>query len=737
MSNWLSGLRRFGLSLVTGCAALIASSGLTHAQSFAVTNLTNNTASTSSFPDMVVDAKGNSYLALADSVKGIVVFTQFDGVKFNTQFTVPGSAAAVPAFQPQMAIYLNAGPTPIIGLTWAAVHPGSNPTSYDVYASRLDPGQTNFSLPTLVSAITGPVPLAGSPRLAFDTTGMTNVVWGRNGVWISQAQDGIHFGAPISLVPLSTSIDTGGPRIAVTPPGHIFVVWTDEQAKNQAGSYCTAPTQDASGTFTNTVGGNFWVNETLPSAVVGVSVNISAANTRNISNTDWLNGGGLDNRFPKGFFGCSYDNLNLFLDQLGGLHFLWSDDSPDEDVLTVEAHGTYQAGSPFAGQTLFSFPINLASHAAASPKVAADASGNFYFVWSGGPGPGAPTNSVGIFFRRFDVATDTFTAEINLVPSGSIAPAFPQIATDSSSNVNVAWEQPTKALAGDGSDVFNVFFARSTDRGTTFPTVVQVTTNPSVLCYQAPPPPQGTGAPPTTPDVTTCGTVQLGVNANSGPDLAWVNQASGSAVADIDFATSTSPTGTITPNAASLTASSSPANFTITVNGFSSPITFSCLDADKNAALPSWLGCSFNPPTLNPAQGNTDTLTITRQATPTSGMFISAPSAHNPPAFGRSMARSMTLATLSLMAMLMLAIGRRRDLSRAILMRGFLVMTLTVVLAAGLVSCGGGTSKSTSGTTGSTGGAGGGGSTVTMHVAVKAQSGGSTTTLGTVTITAQ
>jgi hypothetical protein len=84
----------------------------------------------------------------------------------------------------------------------------------------------------------------------------------------------------------------------------------------------------------------------------------------------------------------------------------------------------------------------------------------------------------------------------------------------------------------------------------------------------------------------------------------------------------------------------------------------------------------------------------------------------------------------------LLAMGRRRDLGRAILMRGFLIMTLTIVLAAGLVSCGGGTSKSTSGTTGGTGGTGGG-STVTMHVAIQAQSGGSTTTLGTVTITAQ
>ncbi len=288
--------------------------------------------------------------------------------------------------------------------------------------------------------------------------------------------------------------------------------------------------------------------------------------------------------------------------------------------------------------------------------------------------------------------------------------------------------------------MFNTFFARSVDGGNTFPTVSQVTTSSSVLCFR-PGPFFPAGAVPTTPDFTTCGTVQIGVDAKSTPDMVWVNQASGSAVADIDFATSTSPTGTLSSNAVSLTASSATANVTITVNGFTAPITFSCLNADTQAALPSWLACSFSPATLNPAVGNTDTLTITRQGTPTSGMFISAPSPHNLPVFGSSMALSMILATLSLMTMLTLAIGRRRDLGRAILMRGFLIMTLTIVLAAGLVSCGGGTSKGATGTTssgGTTSGTGtGGGSTVTMHVAVQAQSGGSTTTLGTVTITAQ
>jgi hypothetical protein len=615
--------------------------------------------------------------------------------------------------------------------------------------------------------IAGPVALFDGPRLAFDSTGKINIVWGRNNVWISQAQDGLGFGtAPIALMPPNTPIDTGGPRVAVTAAGHIFVAWTDELAKDNAkpgdGSFCTNETTDANGNVTNTFGGNFYVNETFPAATVGGPVNISFTNTRNLSNNDWKVANPInanEKKFSQGFFGCSYDNSSLFLDKPGLLHLLWSDDSPDEDVLTSETHGTDANGF-----TLFSFPINLASFSAASPQAAVDTNGTFYVTWSGGPTGG--TNSEGIFYIRSDDAGSTFTScapgqppcgAINIAPNGAISPAFPQIAVDSNSNVNIAWEQPTGTLKGDGTDMFNVFFARSTDKET-FPTVLQVTTSPSTLCYEPPPPPEGSGSGLNTPDVSTCGTVQLGVDANSTPDTLWVNQPSGSAVADIDLATTNFPTGAVSPTTVNLSATSPAANVTITVSqgGFSGPITFSCFDVDTNSAtLPSWLTCTFNPPTLNTAQSTTDTLTLTRTGTPTASMFMSAPSSHILPDSGRPTVWSMAFAALCLTGMVMLAMGRRRELSAAMLMRGFLVMTLTIVLAAGLVSCGGSTStpsstgtggSSGSGGTGGTGGTGGsggsggsgGGTPVIVHVAVMAQtSGAAPMNLGTVTVTAQ
>ena len=768
MSNWFSGLQRIGRIATLSCVSLAAFLAVAHAQSFGITPVTTNTVSKASFPSMVTDSKGSLNLVWIDSVKGLQFSrssssangTSFGNPPAITTINGPDGKPVSPSFQPQLAVY----PTQenVIEITWASFDATSTTAAplYDIWAARSHDGGANFVTPSTM--IAGPVALFDGPRVAFDSTGKTDIVWGRNNVWIWQAQDGVNVSTPPTPLMLpNTPIDTGGPRIAVTADGRILVVWTDEVAKDNAkpgdGNFCTDKTTDSSNRVTNTFGGNVWINETLPNQDPNVPVILSPGNTRRLSNTDWQ----APNSNPQfslnlGFYGCSYDNISIFLDVSGRPHLLWSDDSPDEDVLTSEFHGTYPAGTQFAGLTQFSFPINLASMPAASPQVAVDKAGTFYVVWSGGP-TGGP-NSPGIYYIRSDDGGSTFTScaqgqplcgAINVAPKGSGSPAFPQVAVDSNSNVNIAWEQPTAALKNDGTDMFNVFFARSTDKQT-FPSVLQVTASPSTLCFEPPPPPEGTGLPPVTPDVSTCGTVQLGVDANSTPDMVWVNQASGAAVADIDFATSTFPTGTITPSTANLTATNTSAKFTVAVNGFSSPITFSCLDADKNAPLPSWLACSFSPQPLDPAQSNTDTLTITRQGTPTSSLLLSPPTSRSLPEFGPPMVWSMGFATICLMAVLMLATGRRRDFSRALVLRGFFVMTLTVVLAVGLVSCGGSTSSpatSTSGTTGTTGTGGtggtsgtggtGGGSSITVHVAVQAQSGGTTTTLGTVTITAQ
>ena len=139
MSRVVSQLRRFSALVTSGCAVL-ALSVAAHAQTFSITNVTNNSASKASYPTMVVDANGNLNLVWVDSVNGIMFARSSSttaGTTLGTVVTVPGSKGqALPAFQPQIAVDPN--DARVIAITWAALDPSSpvgGPAMYDVYAS--------------------------------------------------------------------------------------------------------------------------------------------------------------------------------------------------------------------------------------------------------------------------------------------------------------------------------------------------------------------------------------------------------------------------------------------------------------------------------------------------------------------------------------------------------------------------------------------------------------------------
>src|ERR1700730_4398859 len=444
MSNWVKGLRQFWLAAII-CGILLAlPSTVAHAQSFSIQSLPANATSNTSRPTMAGDSRGFIDVAWVDSTGIEFARSTDNGVTFSQPILIPSVGVT---FQPQMIV--NPQQPDSIEISWPALDPASPSTAptYDVFASRANAPAPVFTV-TQNLAGAGGVPLYDSPRLAFDTSNGVNIVWGQFGAWISHAPDGLAFSAPVNLAPSTPAIDTGGPRVASDNLGDIFVVWTDVANQNTAGSYCIPGTPD-----TVTVGGHFFVNETL------AGHQIDPNNTRDLSTTDWV--ASSDPRFPNGFFGCSRDNLTLFEDNLGQIHLLWSDEKPIEDILTSKPTRTHNANN-FA---TFAFPINLANLAAASPRIVVDQSknaplqdGSYYFVWSGGPTGGGftqgATNSQGIFFRRSDDGGDTFTPTINIASSSAFAPAYPQISVDSKGNVSVAWEPAHKAIAGDGSDMF-------------------------------------------------------------------------------------------------------------------------------------------------------------------------------------------------------------------------------------------------------------------------------------------
>ena len=176
MSCVVSQLRRFSALVISGCAVL-ALSVAAHAQTFSITNV-GNSANKASYPNMVVDKNGNLNLVWVDSVNGIMFARSSSttaGTTLGTAVQVAGSnGPALPAFQPQIAVDPN--DARVIAITWAALDPappGGGPAMYDVFASW----STNSGVPpfltTEISTSVSPagLPLADSPRLAFDTGG--------------------------------------------------------------------------------------------------------------------------------------------------------------------------------------------------------------------------------------------------------------------------------------------------------------------------------------------------------------------------------------------------------------------------------------------------------------------------------------------------------------------------------------------------------------------------------------
>jgi hypothetical protein len=865
MSNRSSGLDRcvsyFRASALYGLVVILCASSA-YAQGFTAPKPISSTTTSTAYPNLVVDAAGNIDVAWIDSTSGINFARSSNGGNlFLPPVVIPGSVGT--AFQPQMIVDSTGM---IIEIAWAKPNPSSTATAptFDVFASRSTDGGTTFlTAPNPIS--TSPAKLVSAPRLAFVGAGV-DVVWGNDGTWISQSPDGLTFGAPIPLA--IAAQDSGGPRIAVDKSGNIFVAWTDRLAEdpnqNLSDNYCTNPTAgttDANGNvtvYTNKSGGNYYVNETPATSSAGPS----STNTRNLSNSDWR---GPDPAYPNGYFGCSYDTLHMFFDQNDNLHLLWADEAPFEDLLTSGA--TPQAGGP-----KFSFPaLGVGAEGVGAPSVAVDSNGSIYVAYSAGAKALASTE--GIYFNRSDDGGVNFFPEAAVISApGAISPAYPQIAVDPKGNVNVVWEQADQPIGASGN-TFHVFFAHSPDRGDTFPIVKEVSTNPSVLCI----PPSGT--PPVTPDTTSCGTVQMSLDANSNADLVWVNNpGSAGSTADIDFSantganppddfsisatptaqsayggqtitfnvtaqatgtfnsaialgcndfpevtatdggtirrsdfacafpppssgsitpgnsatanltipsnlppnpfqfaingtstettgitthrvmvsvTSLGPAGSVQPSSAELAVGASK-TFNVTVNpgAFTGAVNFLC------SGLPAWIKCAFNPQSMTPSTTNNSlTMTVTVVSAPAS--MMNAPAfTRRPPAQMSPVVWSATLAALCLLAMTLVTMGRRERLSPACVLRGFAVMALTLVLAAGLVSCGGGTSSSATPSTntsanttsasvgsgsggsgsggsgsGGSGGTGGGSTPVTAMFTVQAQSGAVITKLGTVSIT--
>ena len=321
---------------------------------------------------------------------------------------------------------------------------------------------------------------------------------------------------------------------------------------------------------------------------------------------------------------------------------------------------------------------------------------------------------------------------------GTLANAFSVTSGGSAPDFTINTATPSQASLDGGTAIYSVVLKES--NGFKQPVTLSCSALPAGMTCSAPPP-----VTPTASGATAAITVNVpaalaaSTNAHSFTITGTSGSLSHSVPAQLFVATLN---GTIAPSAPTIPVGGS-ANFTVSLtatDGFTGPVSLNC------AGLAAGLRCVYPSPFAVPGSA---TLAVFVDAKPISS------SIHTGPPDLRPDARGIALAVLLFLLLLAMAIYRRGDISPAGMARGFAALALVLVLAIGLVSCGGATksgalsttsaatgtggSGSSGGTSGNGGmggtGGTGGGSSITSQFAVQAQSAGASVNLGTVSIT--
>ncbi len=396
------------------------------------------------------------------------------------------------------------------------------------------------------------------------------------------------------------------------------------------------------------------------------------------------------------------------------------------------------AGSGFDSNTVCSFgagiTVNSCTPSSPSQLVAK--------ITIGSTAPAGPHN-----------VTVTSTSESN---SGTTLPnAFSVTPGAPAPDFTISATTPSQASLDGGTAAYSVVLKES--NGFNQPVSISCSALPAGTTCSAPPPitPTASGATATI-TVNVPAALAASTNANSFTITGTSGGLSHSLPAQLFVATLN---GTVAPNATTIQVGNS-ANFTVSLtatNSFAGPVSLNC------TGLSPGLRCVYPSPVAVPGSA---TLTVFVDAKPSSSSVHTGPRDLWPDPWG------VALTMLLFLLLPAMAVYRRKEVSPAGMARGFASLALVIVLASGLISCGGTTTTGTStsgagntgatGTTGGTGGSGtggtssggtggtggtagggttagtgGGGSSITTQFTVQAQSSGATVTLGTVSITVQ
>ena len=156
----------------------------------------------------------------------------------------------------------------------------------------------------------------------------------------------------------------------------------------------------------------------------------------------------------------------IAVDAAGNIYMAWEDDTnANSNILfsrSTDGGATFLP-TPAAKQVSNSLGCSF------SPVMAVDAAAHINIVWEDSPDCSFGTSN--IFFSRSTDGGMTFSAPTNLSATMNTALySVPQIAVDTTGNINVLWESDTGNLA--------IWFSSSRDGGATFSSPKMVSTNP-------------------------------------------------------------------------------------------------------------------------------------------------------------------------------------------------------------------------------------------------------------------
>jgi len=381
-------------------------------QQFSTPKNVSNNSDFSFTPQLAVDLGGNIYVVWEDdtNTNSNILFSRSTD---GGTFSAPKGVSNSAGFSFNPRIAVDSGGT--INVVWQ-----DSPDFYrtsNVFFSRSSDGGITFSTPMNLSGTSNSA-FYSTPQIAVHNAGNISVVWesdtGNLAIWFSGSSDG---GATFSA-PKMLSTNTAGsidPQIAVDKNGNINVLWEDDLAGHSDISFSRSA--DNGATFSSPM---------------------------NLSNP----------------FGNSLANSNsprLAPDLLGNINVVWANDSPGNFEIFISR--STDGGVNFSGPK----NISKSSTFSSNPFIAVDAGGNINVVWADINPADLNTD---IFFAQSSDGGATFSTAQNVSRSSGFS-SNPWLTVDAGANINVSWEDNTPGNR-------DIFFARSTDSGATFPTPVNL-----------------------------------------------------------------------------------------------------------------------------------------------------------------------------------------------------------------------------------------------------------------------